>query len=780
MKKLIPLFLFSILLAGESQAQFSRYIVRLKNKGGTPYTFSNPIAYLSQRAIDRRTKYGIAIDSTDLPVTPSYVTQIRNVPNVTFLNVSRWMNAVTIQTSDPNAINTINGFSFVQSVSGIASRMANNERKVPDKFSLENIITELPLPSERIEGITADYFNYGTLAYNEIHLHNAEFLHNIGLRGQGMQIAMLDNGFNNYLALKAFDSINAEGRVLGTWDFVAREANVSNDGSHGMNCFSIIGANIPGQFVGKAPKASFWLYQTEDNASEYPIEEFNWSCGAERSDSSGADVISTSLGYYTFDNSSLDYTYNDMNGNTTIAAVAADRAAKKGLIVFAANGNEGNGAWHFLITPADGDSVVAVGAVSSAGTVGSFSSYGPSSDGQIKPDLASVGVGTVIQNTNNTVGTGSGTSFACPNMAGMSTCLWQGFPEFNNMKIVRAMQQAGSKFATPDDRVGYGIPNMKLAFANLLIDFATSTSTIDTCTTKINWTSKDISAMKYEIERKLPGQSVYSKIGELNPAAGLILANNSYQFINTIINSPSGIVSYRIRQIIDTAVATFTAVYIDTTNVSISASCFSNFLIGNATSNSTVNGCNATINWTSRDMGNMKYEIERKVPGELVYTKVGELPAQAGTVLVNRSYQFINAIISPTAGVVSYRIRQIFDTAAATFAAVYIDTVDVTIPGGCFATGTGNVDPNKVSVTVQPNPVSGSPVNLIVETPYAVTNMPVAVYDSKGRLMMQLLYSKGTGKKTIELNIERLSRGKYYIKVLNGSRTIGTAELLKL
>ena len=202
--------------------------------------------------------------------------------------------------------------------------------------------------------------------------------------------------------------------------------------------------------------------------------------------------------------------------------------------------------------------------------------------------------------------------------------------------------------------------------------------------------------------------------------------------------------------------------------------------IGYATSNSTVNGCNATINWTSRDMGNMKYEIERKVPGELVYTKVGELPAQAGTVLVNRSYQFINAIISPTAGVVSYRIRQIFDTAAATFAAVYIDTVDVTIPGGCFATGTGNVDPNKVSVTVQPNPVSGSPVNLIVETPYAVTNMPVAVYDSKGRLMMQLLYSKGTGKKTIELNIERLSRGKYYIKVLNGSKTIGTAELLKL
>ncbi|HEY6063363.1 MAG TPA: T9SS type A sorting domain-containing protein, partial [Chitinophagaceae bacterium] len=348
------------------------------------------------------------------------------------------------------------------------------------------------------------------------------------------------------------------------------------------------------------------------------------------------------------------------------------------------------------------------------------------------------------------------------------------------MKILRAMQQAGSKASNPDDRVGYGIPNMKLAFANLLIDFATSTSTIDTCTATINWTSKDIRAMKYEIERKLPGQVVYTKVGELNPQTGDSLTNHSYQFSNTIINSTGGTASYRIRQIIDTTTATFMAVYIDTTNITIAGSCFSNFLIGNATSSATVNGCNATINWTSRDIETMKYEIERKVPGDLVYIKVGELPAQAGIVLTNHSYQFNNAIISPTAGTVSYRIRQIIDTAAATFAAVYIDTANVNIPGGCFATGTGNIDPNKESVTVQPNPVSGNSVNLVIETAYAVTNMPVAVYDAKGRLMMQLNNFKGTGKKTIAIDITRLAKGKYYIKVLNGSKTIGTAELLKL
>jgi serine protease AprX len=359
-----------------------------------------------------------------------------------------------------------------------------------------------------------------------------------------------------------------------------------------------------------------------------------------------------------------------MNGNTTMCAIAADLAAKKGMLVFAANGNDGQAAWHFLSTPADADSVVAVGAVSAAGVVGGFSSYGPSSDLQIKPDVASVGVNTVIQNSNNTVGTGNGTSFACPNMAGMGTCLWQGFPEFNNIKIVRAIQQAGSIFASPNDRIGYGIPNMKTAFGNLLIDFATSSAT--------------------------------------------------------------------------------------------------------------VNSCNATINWTSKDVSTMKYEIERKVPGELVYSKVGELNPLAGVVLANHSYQFNNAIISPTAGTVSYRIRQIIDTAAATFTAVYIDTAIVTIPGGCFATGTGNIDPNKELVSIQPNPVSGSTVNLLIETPYAVTNMPIAVYDSKGRQLMQLNNSKGTGKKIIELNIERLAKGKYYIKVFNGVKTIGTAELLKL
>ncbi|MEO7922426.1 MAG: S8 family serine peptidase [Chitinophagaceae bacterium] len=666
MKRIIPFFLLLLAFANESQAQFTRYVVKLKNKGSSPYSFSTPLSYLSQRAIDRRVRYGIVLDSTDLPVTPAYVTQIDNVPNVTILNVSKWLNAVSIQTTDANAITTINALPFVQGTAPVAAR--NPETIVGEKFLSEEI-SHRPAPVQRIEDIAADYFNYGTSSYNEIHLHNGEFLHNIGLRGQGVQIAMLDNGFNNYTTLRSFDSINLNGQVLGSWDFVAREQNVTNDGSHGMNCFSTIAANIPGQFIGKAPKASFWLYQTEDNASEYPIEEFNWACGAERSDSSGADLISSSLGYgYGFDGGVPDYPYSMLDGNTTMSAIAADLAAKKGILVFLAAGNAGTSPWHFIITPADGDSVLAIGAVNSAGVVGSFSSYGPSGDGQIKPDIASVGVNALVQNTNNTIITSNGTSFACPNMAGLGACLRQGFPEYNNIKILKALQQAGSIASAPNDRIGYGIPNVKNAFAGLLVEYASSSAT--------------------------------------------------------------------------------------------------------------VNACNATINWSSKDVRAMKYEIERKVPGQAGFIKVGELAPQAGDILANHSYQFTNTIVSNTAGVVSYRIRQIIDTTAASFMAVYIDTAVVTITTECPVTVPGN--PELEQVTVQPNPVSGSVVSLIVETPYAVTSMHITVYDSKGRLVMQLNDSKGTGKKTIQLTIGKLAKGKYYIKVLNGQKTIGTAELLRL
>src|SRR6188768_3546779 len=566
MKKLIIVLIGSCLFFAETRAQFTRYIIKLRDKGGSPFSLSTPTAYLSQRAIDRRTRYGIAIDSTDLPVTPSYITQIKNVSNVTVLNISKWHNSVSIQTSDPNAITTINGFSFVLSVAPIAARTQNN---TTEKLT----IADQPYPSsQRVTGIT-DFFNYGAGSLAEINLHKGQFLHNIGLRGQGMVIAILDGGFFNYTTLDAMDSIIVNNQVLDTWDFYSQNATVSDDHPHGMQCLSTIAANIPGQFIGKAPKANFILYRTEDVNSEYPIEEFNMVCGMERADSAGTDVISASLGYSDFDDATFDHTYSQMNGNITIAANGADLAAKKGILFLTAAGNEGGNAWNYIVTPADGDSVLTIGAVNISGAVGSFSSYGPSSDGQVKPDVASIGVNAMVQSTSNTIAIGSGTSFACPNMAGLSSILWQAFPEVNNMRIARALREAGSIAATPNDRIGYGIPDLKAAFGKLLTEFATSTSTINGCRIFVNWTSKDVVAMKYEIERKRPGETSFTKIGELTPTPGVSLTTHSYEYINNLAIGSSGAFSYRIRQIIDTAAATFTDLYIDTTLANVTSPC---------------------------------------------------------------------------------------------------------------------------------------------------------------------------------------------------------------
>ena len=566
MKRIAPILLPLLFVAFNSEAQFTRYVVKFRNKGNNPYSIANPSAYLSSRSIERRTRYNIVIDSTDLPVTPGYINQVKAIPNVTILNVSKWLNQVSIQTTDPNAINSINNLPFVKSVSGIAARQINSGRtKAPGE--------EMTFANTKVQKVNGDYYDYGANSQMEIQMHHGEFLHNIGLRGDAMQIAMIDAGFYNYNTFKVFDSININGQVLETWDFVARESSVAEDYSHGMSCLSTIAANLPGQFVGMAPKAGFYLYRTEDVSSEYPIEEHNWVCAAERADSAGADVISSSLGYTTFDDPTLSHTYADLNGHTTMAAIGAGLAAKKGMLVFIGAGNEGSTSWHYLMTPADADSVLTVGAVGVDSIRGNFSSYGPTADGRIKPDIMSAGVKAVIESAGNYVGYSNGTSYACPKMAGLGTCLWQAFPEFNNMTIVDAIKRSGSTANHPTDSIGYGIPDMKLAFTTLLRQFATSQATENNCTATINWTSKDISGMSYEIERKTVSDADYVKIGEVNAADGSFLSVHSYQFTNVITSAAAEIISYRVKQIVDSSAEQFTTVYLDTSTVLLKNDC---------------------------------------------------------------------------------------------------------------------------------------------------------------------------------------------------------------
>jgi subtilisin family serine protease len=461
MTKIISLFLFFAFSGFNVFAQFSKYVIQLKDKTGTPFSINNPSEFLSPKSIQRRVKQNIEVTESDLPISPRYLDSIRSIGNVTVLNQSKWLNQVCIETVDQNALEKIKSFSFVKSSKPVQRKFN------PVVISREKFNEEIKgRDSSKSPFDTKDYYTYGH-SFDQINIHHGEYLHNNGFHGEGMLIAILDAGFYHYQTLPAFDSVRMNGQILDTYDFVDNKNDLNEQSAHGMQCFSIIASNIPGELVGSSPKANFYLYRTEDASSESLVEEQYWIAAAERADSIGVDVITTSLGYNRFDNPVFDHTYQDMNGKTTMIAKAASMAAQKGMIVLAAAGNEGNDPWHFIVTPADADSILTVGAVNYSGNPASFSSYGPSSDGRVKPTVASVGVGTAISSTTGPIVTGNGTSFATPNLAGLVTCLWQAFPDFTNMEIIKAVKKSSSKYFSPDERIGYGIPNFELAFKDL-------------------------------------------------------------------------------------------------------------------------------------------------------------------------------------------------------------------------------------------------------------------------------------------------------------------------
>jgi len=459
-------------LPAAAYSQYTRFLVELTDKHQSVYSLQQPSSYLSSRALSRRNRYLIAIDSTDLPVSPDYIDSLSRVPGIEYLSSSKWLNKVLIQVSDPAALSYLQTVSFIKSNAPIALR------RYPERIpTIENKFRESIFPmvaGERISGVrqtrgVTGQINYGN-SYQQIHIHQGEYLHNKNFKGQGMLIAMLDAGFLNLNTNPAFDSLRTQNRVIGGYDFVLNQAGISEADSHGANCLSIMAGNLPGKMVGSSPNASYLLLRTENAAEEFPVEEFFWSQGAEYADSSGADIISSSLGYTSFDDGAFNHPYTDRNGNTCLSTIAADLAAKKGILVCNSAGNSGGSASDekYISCPADGDSVLAVGAIQTDLQIAGFSSWGPNAAGKIKPNVVAMGQGTVLANINGDVATGNGTSYSNPLMAGLVACLWQAFPEMTNMQIIDAVQKSADRFQSPTDRFGYGIPNFKLAYDALL------------------------------------------------------------------------------------------------------------------------------------------------------------------------------------------------------------------------------------------------------------------------------------------------------------------------
>ncbi|MCB0396682.1 MAG: S8 family serine peptidase [Flavobacteriales bacterium] len=447
------------------QNEHQRYWVQFDHKSSSTYSVDRPHEFLSERAIARRQRQGIPITENDLPVSPAYVQEL-SAAGLTVVHRSRWFNAVTVEVPDEQSLARMMTLPFVTSVQPV-HRYARQADEVIGE------VTDMSL-SKTSGMVSSDAaYDYG-LSYHQSYMLGGDYMHSKGYKGQGMMIAVLDAGFWEVGNRIVFDSLRTKGHLLGTRDFVDGGSSVYEDHTHGMQVLSVMAGNLPGNIVGTAPEADYWLLRSENSQSEMVMEEDNWVVAAEFADSVGADIIHSSLGYSTFDDVSEDHTYQDMDGRTTKVTLGAEAAASKGMLVVNSAGNKGASSWKYIAAPADGKNVLAVGAVDQYKMPAYFSSLGPTVDGRLKPNVVAQGLSTIIASVapdtspGPRIQTGSGTSFSAPLISGLAACLWQAHPLATAGQVMDAIEQSGDQFFAPDTVKGYGVPNF--AVASLILD----------------------------------------------------------------------------------------------------------------------------------------------------------------------------------------------------------------------------------------------------------------------------------------------------------------------
>lgn len=462
LNKLKPVLLYLIIMLPATQlfaATPARYWIKFKDKAGTPYSIQKPSEFLGSQAIERRSKYHIPLDETDLPVTPAYINAVEAVQNVKVVYASKWLNGVVIELDSIElaaaALAEISTFDFV--VSNVQVRKMRVDFGLPTTDQ-PNQAPLTPLRPAEQTSTTANVFSYGGSGA-QIRQMQLECLHAQGYRGQGMTIAVLDAGFGYVDSNPVFDSLRNRNGIVGMRDFVSGGNNAFQGSLHGTMVLSCLAALKPGLIHGTAPLANYWLIRTEA-PDENITEEYNWIRGAEFADSVGADILTTSLGYTEFDNSQMNHTYATLNGKTAPMSIAATMAARKGLFVLNAAGNERASSWHYIGVPADADSICTVGAIDSLGVEAAFSSVGPTADGRIKPDFVAIGAGTWVSQINEVCFPGNGTSFATPVLAGAVACFWQANRDLSNMDILRELKFRGDHKHNPNNGVGWGVPKL--------------------------------------------------------------------------------------------------------------------------------------------------------------------------------------------------------------------------------------------------------------------------------------------------------------------------------
>lgn len=423
------------------------YRIYFRDKGENTISSYTPEALLSSKALARRQKTGVSVpDFSDLPVSRNYLNQI-SVLGLKLHCTSKWMNTALFKTSFPADIKQIQSLPFVSSVKMVKTAVKSQGFNNKLDFNIEQ----------------SDLIPYN----RPITMINGSGLHEMGFKGENIMIAVLDGGFINTDIISSLNSLRARNGIKKTRDFVTNNDLVYLSSTHGTAVLSVLAGEIPGLIEGSAPGADFLLLRTEDADSEFPCEEDFWAAGAEYADSAGADIISSSLGYYNFDDPTLNYHYYDLDGNTAFITKAANIASSKGILVVNSAGNERLNSWKRIIFPSDGFNVIAVGAVDGNNQIANFSSAGPSFDRRVKPDNVTMGVSVPVQTSSELPGRSNGTSFSCPVLSGMAACLMQAVPQAINTDIIEFLHTSADKHSSPDSLYGYGIPDIGLTLSKL-------------------------------------------------------------------------------------------------------------------------------------------------------------------------------------------------------------------------------------------------------------------------------------------------------------------------
>ena len=433
----------------------------LKDKQGSPYSIAHPSRFLSHKSIERRKRQGLELDSTDLPVSSRYLRQIektsaetiretkKHSAEWTIIGTSRWNNTVLVRANDTTILQRIAALDCM--------RKAEHVWTSPD--SIPRMIRQKAHTSfNPWDSLKGEFYGCGK---EQIEMLYGQRLHNIGMKGKGMTIAILDGGFQNADAIPALQHIN----IAGFKDFVfPNSLYFFQETDHGTKVLSALGSNEPQVLVGTAPEARYWLLRCEDQQTEQPVEEDYWAMAAEFADSLGADVISSSLGYNDYDNYPDYYHQRDLDGHTALISRTASMLAQKGIILVNSAGNSGMGPWKKIVFPADADHILTVGALNMERKNAPFSGVGPTQDGRVKPDMMALGSPTALISGRGTIVRDMGTSFSTPVVAGLVACLWQAFPKKSALEIMDLVRKTCDSYEKPDNIYGYGIPNFWRAY----------------------------------------------------------------------------------------------------------------------------------------------------------------------------------------------------------------------------------------------------------------------------------------------------------------------------